>query len=55
MDEFLARIGKALNTIARKKAMDWNKNTTSREKLLMPVNKVKGVIALCSALYVFFL
>ena len=31
------------------------KNTTSKETLLMPVNKIKAIIAICIALSVFFL
>ena len=49
------QIGEALCTIAgRKKAMDWEKNTTSQEKLLRLVNKIKAIVAVCIALTVFF-
>ena len=49
------QIGKALCTTAgRKKAMDRKKNIMSQEKLLMLVNKIKAIIAVCIALTVFF-
>ena len=47
------QIGVALCTIAGKKAMDRQKNT-SQEKLLMLVNKIKAIIAVCIALVVCF-
>ena len=49
------QIGEALCTIAgRKKAMDREKNTTSQEKLLRLVNKIKAIVAFCVALTVLF-
>ena len=49
------QIGEALCTIAgRKNAMDREKNTTSQEKLLRLVNKIKAIVAVCIALTVFF-
>ena len=49
------QIGEALYTIAgRKKAMGREKNTTSQEKLLRLVNKIKATVAVCIALTVFF-
>ena len=49
------QIGEALCCIAvRKKAMNREKNTTSQEKLLRLVNKIKAIVAVCIALTVFF-
>ena len=49
------QIGEALCTTAgRKKAMNREKNTTSQEKLLGLVNKIKAIVAVCIALTVFF-
>ena len=49
------QIGEALCTIAGRKKQWIGKNTTSQEKLLRPVNKIKAIIAICIALTVFFL
>ena len=49
------QIGEALCSIAgRKKQWIGKKYTTSQEKLLMLVNKIKATIAVCIALMVFF-
>ena len=49
------QIGEAMCTIAgRKNAMDRKKNTTSQEKLLRLVNKIKAIVAVCIASTVFF-
>ena len=46
--------GSKRQTIAGRKKQWIGKNTTSQEKLLMPVNKIKATIAICIALTVFF-
>ena len=55
IDSSKRQISEALCTIAREKEQWIGKNTTSQEKLLMPVNKIKAVIAICISLTVFFL
>ena len=44
----------ALGTIAGRKKQRIEKKTTSQEKLLMSVNKIKAIIAICIALTTFF-
>ena len=49
------QIDEALCTIAeRKKAINQKKSTTSQEKRLRLVNKIKALVAVCIALTVFF-
>ena len=48
------QIGEACVLLLQKK--QWiRKNTTSEEKLLIPVNEIKAINAICFALPVFFL
>ena len=49
------QIGVALCTIAGKKSNESKKNTTSQEKLLILVNKIKAIITICIAFTAFFL
>ena len=49
------QIGETLCTIAGKKKQLIENNTTSQQKLLMPVNKIKAIIAICIAFTVFYL
>ena len=48
------QIGEALCTIAGRKSNGLEKNTSSQEKLLMLVNKIKAIIAVWIALTVLF-
>ena len=48
------QISEALCTIDGRKKQWVEKNTTSQEELLMLVNKIKAIIAVCIALTAFF-
>ena len=49
------QIGEALCVLLLQKNQWIRKNTTSDEKLLIPVNKIKAITGICFALPVFFL
>ena len=57
LDELLGQKGRLVKLcvlLLEEKSNGWEKNTTSQEKLLMLVNKIKAIIAVCIALTVFY-
>ena len=49
------QIGEALCVLLLEKKQWIGKNTTSKKNLLIPVNKIRAINAICFALPVFFL